>query len=604
MPTPRLAAIAAGAILLHATAPFAHSQTCSGNPCYAPHGLPGCNVTACCQEVCLFDPDCCTVAWDSDCVLSAETACVPFGVCGLSTAGNCFAPHGSPACNDALCCEAVCGVDPFCCEQIWDATCAQLASSQCGGPGECGSAEGSCYQAHAGGGCEDAECCEIICGILPDCCAQGWDIVCASAANCYCAGACAVNCPSNSTQELETCGMKLNDLCYNPGSTVQGQLITPGLPMCAKLFVEQLPNLTIDADVDIFVAQLGAEGSGSITATLALTSKKLAWAVLIPAPPIGQCAPLGNAVIQVQSQNTLLGTDSLCIPAGKYWVVASAGTFPSIGETAPFSCDDGRYLVKISYTTGCAAACSNPTVSCFSAHATPGCGTPAGCCQAVCAVDIFCCQQAWDTVCVQSAAAICNAPVPANDACDDALPIEPGTSAYTTVGATTDGPPLPPACEEPVGLSFDNDIWFSYLASATGSVRVTTCGDTSYASRLAVYEGTECPRDLLLACNAVDPECATGTFSTLTFEAECGASYLIRVGGRLGSIGTGSLTIEELDTGGCPCPADLTGNGVVDGSDLAIVLGSWAGSGVGDLNDDGTINGADIAIILGSWGPC
>jgi hypothetical protein len=53
-----------------------------------------------------------------------------------------------------------------------------------------------------------------------------------------------------------------------------------------------------------------------------------------------------------------------------------------------------------------------------------------------------------------------------------------------------------------------------------------------------------------------------------------------------------------------PCPADLNGDFAVDAADLAIVLGSWGGAGIGDLNADGIVNAADIAILLGAWGPC
>jgi hypothetical protein len=48
-------------------------------------------------------------------------------------------------------------------------------------------------------------------------------------------------------------------------------------------------------------------------------------------------------------------------------------------------------------------------------------------------------------------------------------------------------------------------------------------------------------------------------------------------------------------------PADLDGNGLVNGADLAILLSNWNGSGFGDLNGDGVVNGADLAGLLGHW---
>ena len=48
-------------------------------------------------------------------------------------------------------------------------------------------------------------------------------------------------------------------------------------------------------------------------------------------------------------------------------------------------------------------------------------------------------------------------------------------------------------------------------------------------------------------------------------------------------------------------PADLNGDGVVNGADLAILLAAWGGDGPADLNNDGVVNGADLAILLGAW---
>jgi hypothetical protein len=51
-------------------------------------------------------------------------------------------------------------------------------------------------------------------------------------------------------------------------------------------------------------------------------------------------------------------------------------------------------------------------------------------------------------------------------------------------------------------------------------------------------------------------------------------------------------------------PADLNGDGAVNGDDLGILLGAW-GSAPGnpaDLNGDGAVNGDDLGIMLGDWG--
>ena len=59
--------------------------------------------------------------------------------------------------------------------------------------------------------------------------------------------------------------------------------------------------------------------------------------------------------------------------------------------------------------------------------------------------------------------------------------------------------------------------------------------------------------------------------------------------------------------GGCGvgCPADLSGDGQVDGADLTVVLSSWGPlGGVGDVNGDGVVDGADLAAVLAEWGSC
>lgn len=78
----------------------------------------------------------------------------------------------------------------------------------------------------------------------------------------------------------------------------------------------------------------------------------------------------------------------------------------------------------------------------------------------------------------------------------------------------------------------------------------------------------------------------------------------------LWSVGYPSTLVADLVTltvaAIIPCPADLNGNGIVDGADLGILLGSWgpcAGC-LADFGMDGIVDGADLGILLGSWGAC
>ncbi len=48
-------------------------------------------------------------------------------------------------------------------------------------------------------------------------------------------------------------------------------------------------------------------------------------------------------------------------------------------------------------------------------------------------------------------------------------------------------------------------------------------------------------------------------------------------------------------------PADINGDGVVNGVDLLILLSNWQGPGATDLNGDGATDGLDLLILLSNW---
>jgi hypothetical protein len=47
---------------------------------------------------------------------------------------------------------------------------------------------------------------------------------------------------------------------------------------------------------------------------------------------------------------------------------------------------------------------------------------------------------------------------------------------------------------------------------------------------------------------------------------------------------------------------DFNADGIVNGADLATMLGAWGGTG-GDLDGDGIVSGGDLGLLLGAWGP-
>ncbi len=159
-------------------------EGCPGDgSCYEPNGTPGCSDAECCGIVCAADDFCCATSWDGLCSDQAFELC---GNCGGGDAGSCYSPNGTPGCEDAFCCETICVADPFCCNSQWDGICASAAAVECAGCGENGS--GSCFESNGTPACDDEDCCQLVCGQDPFCCDTSWDGICADAALAECAG--------------------------------------------------------------------------------------------------------------------------------------------------------------------------------------------------------------------------------------------------------------------------------------------------------------------------------------------------------------------------------------------------------------------------------
>ena len=197
--------------------------------------------------------------------------------------------------------------------------------------------------------------------------------------------------------------------------------------------------------------------------------------------------------------------------------------------------------------------------------------------------------------------------VPANDACAGALNAFNGVNPFCTYGATDSG--ILESCL--FGSQPYKDVWFAYTAGATTLVRVSTCDPaTFYDTMVTVYAGS-CPagNDTAIACNDDDFSCGYIRASTLTFAANSGSTYFIRVGGFAPSTGTGpgALVITPI------CPADVddgsgtgTPDGGVDINDLLYFLAQYeAGLAPADLDDgsgtgtpDGGVDINDLLFFL------
>ena len=101
----------------------------------------------------------------------------------------------------------------------------------------------------------------------------------------------------------------------------------------------------------------------------------------------------------------------------------------------------------------------------------------------------------------------------------------------------------------------------------------------------------------------------TGTH-LIEWSADCNSDGIVDYGQILSgqlidANGDGIPDICEVDQ----CPGDISGNGVVDGVDLTLLLGVWGTDGIGgefdaDITNDGIVGGADLTVLFSGWGPC
>ena len=74
-------------------------------------------------------------------------------------------------------------------------------------------------------------------------------------------------------------------------------------------------------------------------------------------------------------------------------------------------------------------------------------------------------------------------------------------------------------------------------------------------------------------------------------------------------LGSGSVVeagVDDLRITNVDCTAevvgDVNGDGVVNGTDLGLLLGAWGTNNpAADLNDDGVVNATDLALLVGAW---
>ena len=214
-------------------------------------------------------------------------------------------------------------------------------------------------------------------------------------------------------------------------------------------------------------------------------------------------------------------------------------------------------------------------------------------------VDLYPCSD--NTVCAPLTIA-CSAPPPPvtnNDPCGSiGLPVNSSCvmQSFTSTGSTLTTVPGSPSC----GVVSGGDVWFSFVAPASGLVIVETGAGTMTDAIVAVYSATNCSTGFNeVGC---DDDSGPGTMPYLSVSGLTpGLTYYVRVFGYLGATGSFTICLHTIipPAGDCIYTLnmfDAFGDGW-DGSTVGISINGGAFTNYTLPN--GTNNTALIGLNIG-----
>lgn len=152
----------------------------------------------------------------------------------------------------------------------------------------------------------------------------------------------------------------------------------------------------------------------------------------------------------------------------------------------------------------------------------------------------------------------------------------------------------------PTGVNITN-IGFKDIAHHSGEPFNSTDWTAAVADGMLTWQATE-----TFAQNANGNALRWATMYNFWFDADSAPETVQASFGlfKPGAVGDPSaVTVSMSGPSAAPCLADFNGDSVVDGTDLAYLLGSWGTAGA-DVTGDGATDGADMGVLLGAWGGC
>lgn len=178
------------------------------------------------------------------------------------------------------------------------------------------------------------------------------------------------------------------------------------------------------------------------------------------------------------------------------------------------------------------------------------------------------------------------------------------TAQYASLGVTMNGIRISAAIyggnNYGVGFATEDNVpqiyTFSVPVKAVGLINTSPDKDL-----VQFYSGPGGTGTLLFAFN--DQEGLPTNFNVDRFVGGI-ADDGVTIGSFVVSNQSGDLELDELIFAVANCPADLDGDGSVNGADLGLLLAAWAQPSPGDLDFNGTVDGADLGLLLAAWGDC
>ena len=396
---------------------------CNGG-CFEKHDNGGCNDGSCCAIVCNLSPSCCDAEWDNSCVSLARDYCCGSIGCGSGCNKPCLVPHEEPYCADPYCCDAVCRADPLCCSASWDALCAAGALDRCGS--SCGLEEaGDCFVEHDLPGCRNGNCCAAVCAIDSACCTIAWDVNCVALTDDPAARAKCIKPVCGDADAGDPCTPHDSQASNNAACC---ELVCDQDEYCCDT---QWDSTCVDLARGFPVCGCSFECGDACAGNCCRAHDNgacddPACCELICASDSYCCDTIWDSVCASNARSTCTAKDEACPvpPCGSDLLpsccvvsplpnCSDEGCCTRVCANDPFCCQsawDSACVQSAANEPSC--GCDGPTCggsgtgSCFQVHATPFCDE-AGCCQTVCAYDEACCTTGWDADCVSIANFFC-----------------------------------------------------------------------------------------------------------------------------------------------------------------------------------------------------